>query len=628
LPIDKVLFTNDNCFMKITYKNNRLERVLISIKAVTSAIVVATFVILFGFYEPLLPIRVLFTIQIGMLFIFLAGKIIRFHNAQSKKEYVISNWFEIPMLIALVVAILGSRRWFGDIEPCKVRHFAVGIYLIIEVIIKICITSVGLAATGKNPTRALIASFLILIVAGAGLLMLPRASTKQRAGFIDALFTATSATCVTGLIVRDTGQDFSLMGQIIILVLIQLGGLGIVIFGVVFALLLGQALGLRGSVAMQDLLSARTLSQIGNMILFIFAGTILIETVGTLSLLRMWDNAPGWAGSIHHQWFCSIFHSISAFCNAGFSLFNSSLINYNRCWPVYLVVCPLIILGGLGFSVLYNLANIIADRVKLFLRKLFGRQSIMSMEAPKRMQLQTKIVLSVSALLIILGMLFILLFERYAGQSDSASSFLLSSADASSSGGQESREIGILGALFQSITARTAGFNTINIKVLTPSSKFILILLMFIGGSPGSTAGGIKTVTFAVIAMTVIAALRKRQDVEMFRRSVRIVVVGRAITIMLLFVVVLFCAALALSITENHNQNGFTMLDIIFETSSALGTVGLTTGITPFLTDVGKLIIIAVMLIGRLGPLTLLAAVTFNLKTARYNYPEEAIIVG
>jgi trk system potassium uptake protein TrkH len=401
-----------------------------------------------------------------------------------------------------------------------------------------------------------------------------------------------------------------MMGQIIILVLIQLGGLGIVIFGVVFALLLGQALSLRGSVALQDLLSARTLSQIGNMIFFIFAGTILIEAIGAFGLFRMWDNMPNWTGNISQQWFCSVFHSISAFCNAGFGLFSNSLVSYNKCWQVYLMICPLIILGGLGFSVLYNLGDIITDRVKRFLRKLLGRQHRMAIGAPKRMQLQTKIVLSVSALLIVGGMLAMLLFERFASHSNPA------------------QHVGVLGAFFQSVTARTAGFNTVDIKALSPSSKFILILFMFIGGSPGSTAGGIKTVTFAVISMAVIAALRKRQDVEMFKRSIAIVVVGRAMTITLLFVVVLFSAALALSITENQNQSNFTMLDIMFEASSALGTVGLTTGITPFLTNAGKLIIIVTMLIGRLGPLTLLAAVTFNLKPAQYSYPEEAIIVG
>jgi len=217
-------------------------------------------------------------------------------------------------------------------------------------------------------------------------------------------------------------------------------------------------------------------------------------------------------------------------------------------------------------------------------------------------------VLSVSFVLIILGALSILLFERYAG------------------GGSPASKPGILGAFFQSVTARTAGFNTIDVAKMSASSRLILILLMFIGGSPGSTAGGIKTVTLAVVMVTAVAALRKRGEVEIFKRSIRLVIVGRAITVTLLFVAVLFGAALALSITEN--ANGFTMSEIMFEAGSALGTVGLTTGITGSLTTAGKLIIIAVMLIGRLGPLTLLAALTFNLKPVRYNYPDEAIIVG
>jgi trk system potassium uptake protein TrkH len=393
---------------------------------------------------------------------------------------------------------------------------------------------------------------------------------------------------------------------VVILTLIQLGGLGIVIFGAVFALLLG--LSLRESAAMQDLLSARTLSRIGNMIVFIFIGTILIEAVGTISLFGMWDDVPGRVTNVHQQWFYSIFHSVSAFCNAGFSLFGDSFVSYNRSWNVYVVLCPLIILGGLGFGVLYDLVNTAADRVKRFFKKLFYKRYRLSMETPKRLRLQTKIVLSVSAGLIVLGMLALLLFERYA------------------SGSNPAEKTSVPGALFQSITARTAGFNTVKISAMSASSRFVLILLMFIGGSPGSTAGGIKTVTLAVVIMTAVAALRKRQEVEMFKRSVRIVVVGRAITVTLLFVAVLFVATLALSITEN--SNGSTMSDIMFEASSALGTVGLTTGITPSLTTAGKLIIIATMLIGRLGPLTLLAALTFNLKPVRYNYPDEAIIVG
>jgi trk system potassium uptake protein TrkH len=594
--------------MLIHYKNKRLEKVLIGVNFLTAAAVTASFVALFGFDEPQLQVEILYAAQVALFAVFIVEKIIRLFNAVSKAEFWRGNWFEIPLLLALTIAVVGAGRWFYRNEPETVRHFAVGIYLVLQVVTKLCRTCVNLAASGRSPMRTLITSFLVLITCGAGLLMLPRASTSESASFVDALFTATSATCVTGLIVRDTGQDFSLMGQLIILSLIQLGGLGIVMFGAVFALLLGQALSLRESVAMQDLLSARTLSRIGNMIAFIFIGTILIEAVGAVSIFGMWNDVPGWAGNVHKQWYYSIFHSISAFCNAGFSLFGDSFISYNRSWGIYAVICPLIILGGLGFGVLYDLANIVVERINRFFKKSFLARYRLSIEAPTRMRLQTKIVLSVSTCLIVVGMLVILLFERYAAEGDSASNN------------------SILGALFQSITARTAGFNTTDISALSASSKLILILLMFIGGSPGSTAGGIKTVTLAVVIMAVFATLRKREEVEMFKRSVRVVVVGRAITVTLLFLAVLFAASLALSITEN--ANGFTMSDIMFEAGSALGTVGLTTGITPSLTTAGKLIIIATMLIGRLGPLTLLAALTFNLKPAQYNYADEAIIVG
>ncbi len=604
--------------MRIDYKNKRLENILIAVNALTSAMVAASFVMLIGgFKEQWPPEVVLYTIQVVLLCIFVVEKIIRLSNSVSKVDFWRANWFEIPLLLMLGVVAIGAGRWFAPTkaEAVEVRHFAVGIYLIIQVVAKLCRTSVNLAASGKSPTRTLIASFLVLIISGAGLLMLPAASApgKESLSFVDALFTATSGTCVTGLIVKNTGEDFSPMGKIVILTLIQLGGLGIVVFGAVFALLLGQALSLRESAAMQDLLSARTLSRIGNMIAFIFIGTVLIEAVGAVTLFGMWDDVPGRVVSVHQQWFYSIFHSVSAFCNAGFSLFGDSFVSYNRSWNVYVVLCPLIILGGLGFGVLYDLVNTAADRVKRFFKKLFYKRYRLSMETPKRLRLQTKIVLSVSTCLIVLGMLALLLFERYASGNDSA------------------EKTGVLGALFQSVTARTAGFNTVDVSAMSASSRFVLILLMFIGGSPGSTAGGIKTVTLAVVLMTAVAALRKRGEVEMFKRSVRIVVVGRAITVMLLFVAVLFIATLALSITENCTDGSRiapTMSEIMFEASSALGTVGLTTGITPSLTTAGKLIIIATMLIGRLGPLTLLAALTFNLKPVRYNYPDEAIIVG
>ncbi|MCX5644729.1 MAG: Trk family potassium uptake protein [Phycisphaerae bacterium] len=595
--------------MKIAYKNSTLEQVLTGVKAAASATIVASFALSFGFYEPPLPTRLLAGVLTGMLFIFVGGKMIRFFNAQSRREYLVANWYEIPMLMALVVILVGAGRWFGRTEPGQIQHWAIALYLIVDVTIKFFMVCVRLAATGKDPTRVLVASFIVLILTGACLLMLPKA-TPGRASlpFVDALFTSTSATCVTGLAVKDTGADFTLMGQLVILALIQLGGLGIVVLGAVLALLLGQALSVRESAAIQDLLSEGTLSRINRMVVFVFIATALIELTGAVALLHLWDDVPGRVLDVHHQWYYSVFHSISAFCNAGFGLFGDSLISYNRCWEVYLVICPLIVLGGLGFGVLYDLGGVILDRTLRICKRSIHRRCPVFQQGPRRMWLQTKIVLAVTVCLIVGGMLALFAFEKLTGQ------------------GPAARDFSLLDALFQSVTARTAGFNTVNIAALSDAGKFLLILLMLIGGSPGGTAGGIKTVTFVVILMAVVATLRRREDVEIFNRSIRLLIVRRAITVAVLFVVALFGATLGLCITEASSH--FTMMQIFFEVASALGTVGLSTGITPSLTTAGRFIIILVMLTGRLGPLTLLAALAFNAKPVRYNYPDEAIVVG
>ncbi|MHC4124307.1 MAG: potassium transporter TrkG [Planctomycetota bacterium] len=321
--------------MKLAYKNEKLEKVLIGVNVVAAAIVTASFVALFGFYEPLLQKQFLYSAQFLLLFVFITEKVFRAINSVSMREYLRNFWFDILLFATLILSLIGAGRWFAYAEPTGVKHIAVGVYLILQVVIKVCRTVVNMAASGRNPTQTLILSFLFLIIAGSGLLMLPRSSTGVNVSFIDSLFTATSATCVTGLIVKDTGSDFSMVGQIVILTLIQLGGLGIVVFGAVFALLLRQALSVKESVAMQDLLSARTLGRIGNMIVFIFISTVLIEAVGAVSMFEMWNNEPNWVGNVDEQWFCSIFHSVSSFCNAGFSLFNNSFVGYSKCWQIY-----------------------------------------------------------------------------------------------------------------------------------------------------------------------------------------------------------------------------------------------------------------------------------------------------
>jgi trk system potassium uptake protein len=597
--------------MQVIYRNRSLETVLAGVRGVISLVAVASFALLFGFYEPPVPESIVFTIQTVVFFTFLGTSVIRLFNAESKREFLYVNWYDIPALVALAGVVFGAEQWFANVEPYRVRHLAVTIYLMFEVTIRFFLMSVRLAATGRNPSRTLVASFVILIVTGAVLLMLPK-STPGRTSLrpIDALFTSTSATCVTGLVVVNTGKEFTFMGQVVILVLIQLGALGIVVFGAVFAMLLGQVLSLRESAAMQDLLSEETSSHMGKIILFIFVATVVIEGTGALALLGMWDEIPTWNPESQSRWFYSIFHSISAFCNCGLDLMGDSLVRYRAKWQVYGIVCPLVVLGGLGFGVIYNLAHVSGDYLRLLWTRRIRRRILFASEPPTRMRLQTKIVLSVSGSLIVLGTLAILLFERH-------------------SGGSRSSGFDVPAAFFQSVISRTAGFNTVPVGELTSSSKLMLILLMFIGGSPGSTAGGVKTVTLAIIVAAVITTLRRRTDMEMFRRAIRITVLGRAVTVVVLFVVVIFIATMALTITErSHYPTDFDLMDLIFEVVSAICTVGLSTGVTPLLTDAGKLIIIAVMLIGRLGPLTLLAALTFNLRAVRYNYPEEVVIVG
>ncbi|MFA5291548.1 MAG: potassium transporter TrkG [Phycisphaerae bacterium] len=578
--------------MNIIYKNKKLERYLIFANVAVTTVVVATALLQLGFFRQILFDRQMYLILVAAVIFFIAEKLVRFFNSRSKKDYLIFFWFEFIFIILLVILYYSAGALW-----------ALGVYLLLQIITKVCRTMVDLAASGKSPALTFAGSFIAIIFTGSVLLMLPRSYLIRPVSFVDALFTATSATCVTGLTVRDIGTDFSVVGQTVILVLVQLGGLGIVIFGAVFSLLFGQALNVRQSVAMQDLLSTQTVSKISHIIAFIFITVVAIEGLGALLLYNMWDASAPMAGHIHSQWFCSIFHSISAFCNAGLGLFSDSLISYKTDWRIYSVICPMIIIGGLGFGVLYNLTNVLVDRIRFILNR-FRPYKKRHFKTPVRIHLQTKIVLAVSLILILAGTAGLLIIQNNTGN----------------------HKIELGDAFFQSVTARTAGFNTIEIKALSTPAKMVLMILMFIGGSPASTAGGIKTVTLAVIIMAVYATIRKRNEVEIFKRCVPLVMVGKALTVILLFTVLFFTSAFLLTITERHSN--FETSAIFFETVSALGTVGLSCGITASLTTAGKIIIIITMLIGRLGALTLLATLTFNIKPARYNYPTESLVVG
>jgi len=415
--------------------------------------------------------------------------------------------------------------------------------------------------------------------------MLPSASVQGRVTpFMDALFTATSATCVTGLIVQDTGGYFSLFGQLVILLLIQIGGLGIMTISTAFALIMGRRLTLKLENVMQTVMGESQRLDLFQLLKNIVIVTILIEGVGAILLF------PVFLRSMSSSWamYNAIFHSVSAFCNAGFSLFSDSLISFVDNPLVNFTISTLILLGGIGFAVLIDLYRY-----------------VMHVDKVRKLTLHTKIVLTTSAALLVIGFISIYIAEYSSVMED----FSISRR--------------ILSSWFQSVTARTAGFNTVDISALGSSSLLVMMALMFIGASPGSTGGGIKTTTFAVLVLSLVSLLRGRRELSLFNRRISLSNYREATSLITLAAGIVFFIVFVLFLTE---QQAFEKL--LFEAISAFGTVGLSTGITSELTQIGKMLITILMYIGRIGPLTLIYALSMRNRQAKLNYAEEKIAIG
>ncbi len=442
----------------------------------------------------------------------------------------------------------------------------------------------------KFPTLVLLISFAGLIFLGTILLSLPIAVYGDRLPLIDALFTATSATCVTGLIVVDTGSKFSLFGQVVILFLIQTGGLGIITFSTFFALMAGRKL----SLTQRDIIFTSVM-RTSRMNVYLVVRKIIIyafalELIGAFILTLSWKDSFGWQKGFYH----SLFHSISAFCNAGFSTFQDSLVAYKGDVLINMVIMLLVILGGIGFLVLIDIENWIRYR--------------------KKISLHSRLVILTTVTLIISGAILFCFFESSNGLA-----------------GMTLKEK-VLISLFQSITPRTAGFNTISINALTNSSLLLIMILMFIGGSPGSAAGGIKTSTAALFFMIAKSRLRGRTQTEIHYRTVPEKVVNEAISVFVLAVILIILASLILQATElgylPHQKTSGEFLELNFEAVSAFGTVGLSTGATAKLTWPGKVAIILIMFIGRLGPLSIAFIVGKRKDVKSFRYAEEPVIIG
>ncbi|MBX7413337.1 TrkH family potassium uptake protein [Clostridium chauvoei] len=435
-----------------------------------------------------------------------------------------------------------------------------------------------------NGVQILALGFLTVIFLGAIILSLPISSAnRESTSFLDSLFTSTSAVCVTGLVTLNTSAHWSVFGQTVIMMLIEIGGLGFMSFTTLIAIVIGKIITLRERLVMQEAMNTFSIQGLVSMVRYVFGFTFAVQLFGALLMSTQFIPKYGLKTGI----FYSIFHSISAFCNAGFDLFGNSLVGYSDNIVIILVISALIIIGGIGFTVWLEIYHY---------------------KSGKRLTVHAKIVILMSVVLVFGGAILMFIFECRNPETLAGMNF----------------KDKVLNAFFASVTPRTAGFNSISINGMTMAGKFLTILLMFIGGSPGSTAGGLKTSTFGIIILTVISVIKGREDTEVFGRRFAKELVYKAFALLFIGVGLIIVVTMMLSYTEV----GATFMDLLYETTSAFGTVGLTTGLTPNLSNIGKVLIMLMMYFGRVGPLTVALALTRKRKKTGYKYPEGKILIG
>lgn len=431
--------------------------------------------------------------------------------------------------------------------------------------------------------QVILLGFAGVILLGALLLMLPISSAERViTPFNEALFTSTSAVCVTGLVVKDTGSYWSSFGQAVIITLIQIGGLGVVTIAASFSMLAGRRISLMQRSTMQDAISAPKVGGIVKLTKFIITGTFIIEAVGAISMMPVFCKNFGAKGI-----WMSVFHSVSAFCNAGFDILGTegnqfcSLTPYTSNPVINITVMLLIVIGGIGFLTWDDICN---NKFKI-----------------KKYSMQSKIILLTSLILILLPAIYFFIFDY--------SDYSIGNR--------------LLASLFQSVTTRTAGFNTTDLTKLTRPSQAIMIFLMLVGGSPGSTAGGLKTTTMAVLILNAFACFKRKENVCAFGRRIDDSVIKNAATIVMMYITLFFIGGVSICTIEK-----LPLVASLFETASAIGTVGLTLGITPKLSLASQLILIVLMYLGRVGSLTLIYATLSGKKQINAKLPLEKITVG
>lgn len=434
-----------------------------------------------------------------------------------------------------------------------------------------------------SPAKILVYGFGAVILIGALLLNLPISSKSgESVGFINALFTSSSCVCVTGLVVVNTAEHWTTFGHVVIITLIQIGGLGFMTMAMIVALLLGKKITIKDRLVIKEQLNQETMTGLVKLTKYVIMATFCIEGIGALILSTRFIPIYGLGKGI---WF-SVFHAISAFCNAGFDIIGDSIIPYVGDVTINLTIAGLIIMGGLGFSVYLDIHK----------NKKFSR-----------LTLHSKLVLVITSILLVLGTVVIYIIE------------VDNPGTLQPLNGKER----FLASFFQSVITRTAGFASIDLSKMYESTVFFMVLLMFIGGSPGSTGGGIKTTTFGVLALSTISVIKGDKEVVAFKKTIPADVIKRALAITSIAMAIVIIASLILTVTEDAN-----FIDVLFESTSAFATVGVSRNLSPRLTDFGKVLISLLMYSGRVGPLTMAFAFARKSKTKNFKYSDGNVLVG
>ncbi len=590
----------------------KMLRLLRYLNLIISFIAIGTLLYFYGFPQSPMSKAILLGIIKASFVFYISRYLIQLLYDFQPKQFLKRSWVEAVINGLLIIEGI-SYNFFGDllITSLFVRsglsHFAdysaifIQVYFLFAVLAELTRSGGIVPNIRIHPSSLFLISFALLIIFGTGLLMMPEMTVQRGSmGFVNALFTSTSASCVTGLIVVDTATFFTFKGQMVILMLFKLGGLNIIAFGTFFAIGSKVGIGLQQHEVIEDFVNKDSVLKSEGLLSKVIIGSLLIEAIGAILLFFLWTKDTTFNGS-GGKFFHSIFHSMSAFNNAGFSTFTNGLneSGVKNQYLIHSVIMVLIFIGGLGFMALFDIFGI---------SKLRER-----MRYPwKQLEFSTKIALYFSLGLVAFGAVFFFLLEfnnTIAGRS---------TAEA------------VVTSLFQSITTRTAGFNTVDINSLALPMLILIIFLMLIGGSSSSTAGGIKTSSFGIIWASAIATMRTKKNVELFKRTISQNLILKAFSIFLFSVVGIFMGVFLLSITDANilQQGDRSLFDLIFEEVSAFSTVGLSTGITSELSDAGKVIIIVSMYVGRVGMLTV--AFFFGRKpiSTDYKYPYGYTMIG